>query len=62
MFQQHVALLSTPYDDSYNIQQPRGYAPMVIYNNYCSGQEEVGCKGWDHLRSSHTVSVLVVAF
>ena len=28
---------------------------MVIYNDYCSGQEEVGCKGWGHLRGSHAV-------
>ena len=62
MFQQHVALLNTPYDDSYNIQQPQGYAPMVIYNDYCSGQEEVGFKGRGHLRGSPAVSVLVVAF
>ena len=35
---------------------------MVIYNDYCSGQEEVGCRGWGHLRGSHVVSVLVIAF
>ena len=62
MLQEHVALLNTPYDDNYSVQQPRGYAPMVIYNDYCSGQEEVGCKGRGHLRGSHAVSVLVVAF
>ena len=45
MLQQHVALLSTPDDDDNSIQQPSGYAPMVIYNDYCSEQEEVGCKG-----------------
>ena len=62
MLQQHIALLSTPDDVNNSIQQPSGYAPMVIYNDYCSEQKEVGCKGWGHLGGSHTVSVLVVAF
>ena len=62
VLQQHVALLSTSDDDNNSIQQPSGYAPMVIYNDYCSEQEEVGCKGRGHLGGSHAVSVLVVAF
>ena len=65
VLQERVALLNTPYDDNHSVQQPRGYGPMVIYNDYCSGQEEVGCKGRGHamrqLRGSHAVSVLVVA-
>ena len=54
MLQQHAALLSTSDDENNSIQQPLGYAPMVIY---CSEQEEVGCKGRGHLGGSHAVSV-----
>ena len=53
MLRERVALLNTTYDNNYSVQQPRGYAPIVIYNDYCPGQEEVGCKGWGHLRSRH---------
>ena len=61
MLQQLVVLLDTPNDDNYSIQQPQGYGPMVIYNDYCSRQQEVGCKGQGHFRGSHAVSVLVIA-
>ena len=62
MLQQLVVLLNTPYDNNYSIQQPQGYGPMVIYDDYCSGQEEVhGMQGAGHFRGSHAVNVLVVA-
>ena len=62
MLQEHVALFSTLNDDNNSIQQPSGYAPMVIDNDYCSEQERVGYKGRGHFGDSHAVSVLVVAF